>query len=193
MDSQDVGQGPAADLHNLYLGSSVLPGDFRAYSIELLRDYYLPRNLKFEDPIEDQGSFSWAYTLTTLKGPSAALDVSLFALCLSQIYITGTGNTTLSKCLDWYNDGLQYLRRDLQNPSTQYTDETLAAIVVLSTCELFITQGDGGWRTHARGVANVIKARGTTASGQTPMWRHLLSRFRIICVWAPKKCRSDIN
>lgn len=172
----------AAELQGFFFGHA--QSSLRTYATELLRDYYLPKGWCHPGaiPPEEQGTFSWVYSLHSLTGPSVALDTSLFALCLTQIYLTGNGNVTLAKCLDWHNNSLQRLRHDLADPQVCMTDETLAAVIVLSTLELFISQRDDGWRAHAVGITNILKLRGSAPSGKTPVWKHLLARLRVICV-----------
>lgn len=47
--------------------------------------------------------------------------------------------------------------------------------------QLFICPTDGGWSVHARGISEILRLRGPETAN-TPAWRHLISRLRIICV-----------
>lgn len=109
--------------------------EFRQYALEVLEDTYLPKTLSAESR---QGSFSWVYGLPDLTRTSTLLDTSLLAFCLSQFIVTGNGNTSLYTCLGHYNVALQHLALDLDDPDRRLQEETLAAIVVLSTCEVHI-------------------------------------------------------
>ncbi|KAF4619074.1 hypothetical protein G7Y89_g14774 [Cudoniella acicularis] len=171
-----------ADLHYLFSESSHNSHDFRHYAVELLKATYLPKK-----PISSscnaetsEGSFSWVYRLTDLMEPSKSLDTALFAFCLAQLHITGTGNASLYQCLDQYNTALQHLYSDLDDPERQFREETLAAILVLSTCELFVCPTENGWSVHARGIAEILRLRDPRMAS-TPAWRHLFSRLRVVC------------
>ncbi|KAI1084798.1 hypothetical protein F5B20DRAFT_523241 [Whalleya microplaca] len=171
-----------ADLHCLFSESSHNSLGFRKYAVELLEAIYLPKQpvaSNFE-PKTSEGSFSWAYRLTDLTEPSKSLDTSLFAFCLAQLHITGTGNASLYQCLDQYNTALQHLYSDLEDPERRFREETLAAIVVLSTCELFVCPAENGWSVHARGIAEILRLRDPKMA-RTPAWRHLFSRMRVVC------------
>ncbi|KAH8700975.1 hypothetical protein BGW36DRAFT_425775 [Talaromyces proteolyticus] len=172
-----------AELHRLFFNSSQNCQEFRKYAVELLKATYLPKQSASNSPKGEtsDGSYSWAYSLTDLVEPSKSLDTSIFAFCLAQLHITATGNVSLYQCLDQYNIALQQLYSDLGVPGRQLREETLAAILVLSTCELFISKGNNGWSIHAHGLTEILRLRdpGMTI---TPAWRHLLSRLRIICV-----------
>lgn len=134
-----VSPGVEADLHRLFSKSSRHKShEFRKYAVELLEATYLPKRAATSSfhAETSEGSFSWAYHLADLTGPSKSLDTSLFAFCLAQLHFTGTGNASLYQCLDQYNTALQYLYSDLDDSEKRVQEETLAAIVVLSTCEV---------------------------------------------------------
>ncbi|KAK0112808.1 hypothetical protein ONS95_014537 [Cadophora gregata] len=171
-----------ADLHHLFTESSHKSRDFRHYAVELLEAIYLPKK-----PVSSSyntktsgGGFSWVYCLKDLVAPSKSLNTALFAFCLVQLHITGAGNASLYECLDQYNTALQHLYADLADPERQFLEETLAAILVLSTCELFVCPTENGWSVHARGIAEILRLRDQRMAS-TPAWRHLFSRLRIVC------------
>jgi len=71
-----------------------------------------------------------------LEGQSEALDYALYAFCSIQVHITDkSGETTIQDVWKSYNDAIQRLRTSVEEPALQ-SDETLAAIAVLSTCEV---------------------------------------------------------
>ncbi|KAI1120340.1 hypothetical protein F5Y10DRAFT_258624 [Nemania abortiva] len=166
-----------ANLYRLFSTSSTETRKFRQYAVEVLEATYLPKHVSAESR---QGSFSWAYGLTDLTGSSKSLDTSIFAFCLSQLYVTGAGNSSLYQCLNQYNAALQYLASDLDDPTKRIQEETLAAIVVLSTCELFVCPGAKGWSTHARGISEILRLR-EPGMARTPAWQHLVVRMRVVC------------
>ncbi|KAI1373408.1 hypothetical protein F4677DRAFT_429545 [Hypoxylon crocopeplum] len=199
-----------ADLHYLFVESSHNIYLFRKYVVELLETTYLPKQRISNGltPEASEGSFSWAYQLADLTGPSKSLDASLFAFCLAQLHVTGTGNASLYQCLDHYNTALQHLYADLDDSESRFREETLAAIIVLSTCELFVCPAENGWGVHARGIAEILRLRGPEMAS-TLAWRHLFSRMRIVCtlealtkrqaqilendIWRQIVTESDIN
>lgn len=165
-----------ADLHSLFSESRHSCCEFRKYAVRLLEATYLPKR-----PVStSEGSFSWAYRLSDLLKPSKALDTSLFAFCLSQLHVTGKGCASLYQCLDQYNTALRYLYADLDDPEKRSQEETLAAIIVLSTCELYVCPVSTGWSVHAHGIAEVLRLRDPETTN-TPAWRHLFSRMRLVC------------
>ncbi|KAI1117883.1 hypothetical protein F5Y14DRAFT_327186 [Nemania sp. NC0429] len=180
LNATPAGPNPEADLCRLFSASSNSSRDsceFRRCALELLKDTYLPRHLSSESR---QGSFSWVYGLTDLTQTSRLLDTSLFAFCFSQLHVTGNKGISLYPCLDQYNVALQHLALDLDDPERRLQEETLAAIVVLSTCELFVCPGANGWSTHARGISEILRLRGPGVA-RTPAWQHLVTRMRVLC------------
>ncbi|KAI0157868.1 hypothetical protein GGR52DRAFT_586651 [Hypoxylon sp. FL1284] len=165
-----------ARLHELFAKSQDNCCDFRKYAFELLEAMYLPKR-----PFtESEGSYSWAYCLTGFSKPSKSLDASLYAFSLSQFHTTGAGRTSLYQCLNQYNIALRHLYADLNDPETRSQEETLTAIIVLSTCELFVCPAPNGWSVHARGIAEILRLRDPKMAN-TPTWRHLFSRMRVVC------------
>ncbi|KAI0391861.1 hypothetical protein F5Y17DRAFT_438946 [Xylariaceae sp. FL0594] len=168
---------PEVELHRLFAESPRNGGRFRRYALELLQVTYLPKDLSAESR---QGSFSWVYGLVDLIQPSQLLDTALFAFCLSQFHLTQSGSATLYHCLHQYDTALQYLALDLGDPARILQDETLAAILVLSTCELFLCPGSQGWSTHAHGIAEILRLR-EPGRARTPAWQNLATRMRVVC------------
>ncbi|KAK6950719.1 hypothetical protein Daesc_007244 [Daldinia eschscholtzii] len=149
-----------ATLHRLFSESSHSCHEFRLYAVELLEALYLPKQCA-----SGEGSFSWVYHITDLNEPSKSLDTSLFAFCLAQLHVTGTGGSTLYQCLDQYNTALQHLYSDLADSEMRFREETLAAIVVLSTCELFTLEALT--KRQAQILENDIWRQIVTESGLT--------------------------
>ncbi|KAI0126708.1 hypothetical protein BJ170DRAFT_596283 [Xylariales sp. AK1849] len=164
-----------AGLRSLFSESSNNNHEFRKYAVKLLEATYLPKQ-----PVSSEENFSWAYRLVDLTGPSKSLDTSLFAFCITQLHFTGTSKASLYQCLDQYNTALQHLNSDLDDPQRRFQEETLAAILVLTTCELFVCPVENGWSVHARGIAEILRLR-NPGMASTPAWRHLFARMRVVC------------
>jgi hypothetical protein len=104
--------------------------------VQLLKQLYLPRGLADDGVNDIQTCCSWLLETAELTGTSQALDVALNSLYMSQLYATGINTASLEACLDIYNTALQKLRADLEDPEAKLRDETLAAIVIISTNEV---------------------------------------------------------
>jgi hypothetical protein len=110
---------------------------FRAEAWILLQDVYLPKPSPLNNvDIGETNHYSWTQTACSLKGPSNALDYSLAGLCAIQVQIAETGITKTDIGHSLYIHGLQELVKELAVERETVTDEALAAIVVLSTCEV---------------------------------------------------------
>lgn len=125
-----------ADLRRLYSEASHNCVGFRKYAVGILRTTYFPKPHRTPDVEISEGSYSWVYSLLDLVEPSQSLDTSLFAFCLVQLHITGTGDVSLYQCVEQHNTALKHLYSALDDPLVQSREETLAAIIVLSTCEV---------------------------------------------------------
>lgn len=85
-----------------------------------------------------RAAYSWLHAVCQLSDQSQALDCSLVAFNVILVYITRIGTASLEQALHLYTEAIERLRRDLENPATRFLDETLAAIAVLSTCEVCV-------------------------------------------------------
>lgn len=130
---------------NVNLHLNILGGQFpacppslegRPRAVQLLKQIYLPRSLADDSVNYIPTCCSWLEEAAGLTGTSQALDVALHSLYVSQLYATGNNMTPLETCLDVYNTALQKLRVDLEDSKAKLRDETLAAIVVISTNEV---------------------------------------------------------
>ena len=104
--------------------------------MRLLKQLYLPRGFVDDSVSDIQTCYSWLLEIAELTGISQALDVALHSLYMSQLYATGSNMASLETCLGIYNTALQKLCADLEDPEAKLRDETLAAIVVISTNEV---------------------------------------------------------
>lgn len=125
-----------ADLRRLYSEAAHNCTLFRKYAVGILKSTYFPKPYRNPDVEISEGSFSWVYSLLDLAEPSQSLDTSLFAFCLVQLHVTGTGDVSLYQCLEQHSTALKYLSSGLDDSLVRSREETLAAIIVLSTCEV---------------------------------------------------------
>lgn len=117
--------------------SSMSTLEYRSVALALLKKLYLPqpRHLS-RSPELGRSPYSWLHGVCQMQGHSQALDYSLLAFSAIQVYTTRIGTASLDQALRLYTEGIERLRTDLEDPSTRFLDETVAAIVVLSTCEV---------------------------------------------------------
>jgi hypothetical protein len=110
---------------------------FRLQALELLKKLYLPQPSQAD--VRESAVFSWLPILCELEGESRALDHSLFTFCVVQVAVTKTGSASVDDALQVYNDALQTLLVEIEDDGAGQSDEILAAISVLSTCEVLLS------------------------------------------------------
>lgn len=130
-----------ADLHQSYSEALYQCSSFREFAVGILRATYFPKPYQIQDVDTSEGSFSWVYSLLDLVEPSKSLDTALFAFCLAQLHVTGTGDVGLYRCLEQHTAALEHLYSALDDPIIRSREETLAAIIVLSTFEVCTLNG----------------------------------------------------
>ena len=109
---------------------------FRLQAWEILKRLYLPQ--PSQGDIRESSIFSWLPIVCELEGSSRALDYSLLAFCVIQIAVTKTGSARVDEALQVYNDALQQLQVEITDDGAGQSDEILATISVLSTCEVLL-------------------------------------------------------
>ena len=107
---------------------------FRLQALELLKKLYLPQPSQAD--IRESSLFSWLLIICELEQESHALDHSLLTFCVIQVSITKTGSVCVDEALQVYNEALQELQVEIEDDGARQSDEILAAISVLSTCEV---------------------------------------------------------
>ncbi len=113
------------------------PSSFRSQAWDLLKDTYLPRAAVTDQKYANATSaYSWLLAVCQMIAPSEVLDQSLLAFCAIQVYIAEPLNFPMDQALQLYNEALSKLVYTLGHMQEQRRDETLGAIVVLSTCEV---------------------------------------------------------
>jgi hypothetical protein len=150
---------------------------------EILKDLYLPRAVPTHnvESLAATSCYSWVHAVCHLSLESNILDRSLLAFCAIQIHIAEPLSISHEYALSLYNEAVQELIQDLEFPHERDKDETLGAILALSTCELFILPNDDSWRAHAHGISELLRSR-THFEDRSIVWRRLCSRLRLICV-----------
>jgi hypothetical protein len=112
------------------------PCELRAQAWAILKDLYLPKTIMAHDVrIGSTTPYSWLQAACELRGESKVLDQSLLAFCAIQVHIS-IGATSPDLGLQLYNDALEKLSEGLEASTKRATHDCLAAIVVLSTCEV---------------------------------------------------------
>ncbi|RGP81830.1 hypothetical protein FLONG3_27 [Fusarium longipes] len=79
---------------------------------------------------------SWFNAVCHMRNPSEALDHSLMAFCAIQIRVSGRSGITYDETVQLYNQALSKIIAILDSTSAGNSDESLAAIVIVSTCEV---------------------------------------------------------
>ena len=124
-------------------GAAYDTAQFRARALILLQGIYLPQPHVMEDSV-DPTPFSWPKAVCGMAASSEALDHALLAFCAIQVRLSGETGISNDETVQLYNTALGKVIRDV----ARNNDETLAAIVVLSTCEVltqsFLRPGSRG-------------------------------------------------
>ncbi|KAF4428237.1 hypothetical protein FACUT_9494 [Fusarium acutatum] len=116
-----------------------------------------------------------------MEGPSETLDHSLVAFVAIQIRLSGEVGVSHDEAIELYNHALSKVIHVLDCPRIGNNDESLAAIVILSTCELFLFHASTSWNAHAQGVSEILRHRAVPDSN-TSSWNDLCRRLCVICV-----------
>ena len=124
-------------LRNSISDPSCSPLESRTQAWEILKELYLPSatTTKLTDS-EVPSSYAWLQAACQLGLRSCALDQALLAFCAIQICMAEPWSISVATSIQVYNEALPKLVQNLKLPRDQVKDETLAAIVVLSTCEV---------------------------------------------------------
>jgi hypothetical protein len=110
---------------------------FRSEALSIAVSIYFPQG-RFTTSEEDHSSTpsSWLKAVCRMEGPSDALDHSLVAFCAIQIRLSGEIGVSYDEAIELYNHALSRVIHVLDCPCIGNNDESLAAIVILSTCEV---------------------------------------------------------
>ncbi|OJJ50107.1 hypothetical protein ASPZODRAFT_149516 [Penicilliopsis zonata CBS 506.65] len=96
---------------------------------------------------------------------SRALEASMFALSAAALGRSCQDRAMVVESLALYNKGLNELQKALYDPSTMYSDETLAACLALGMYEVMECPANGrhGYESHCRGILSLVQNRGVNA------------------------------
>lgn len=79
---------------------------------------------------------SWFKAVCQMQNPSEALDYSLLAFSAIQIRLSGERRISYDQTVQLYNEAISKIITILDIPAVGGSDESLAAIVIVSTCEV---------------------------------------------------------
>ncbi|KAF4341682.1 hypothetical protein FBEOM_4421 [Fusarium beomiforme] len=103
------------------------------------------------------------------------------SFCAVQIRLSGETGISYDETIQLYNNALSKVIHILDCPCIKSNNESLAAIVILSTCELFLFHTSTSWNAHAQGVSEILRHR-AVPSTNTSSWNDLCRRLCVICV-----------
>ncbi|KAF5723275.1 hypothetical protein FMUND_2020 [Fusarium mundagurra] len=111
---------------------------FRSQALAIAVSIYFPQG-RYTTSEEDHSSTpsSWLKAVCNMEGPSEALDHSLVAFVAIQIRLSGEEGVSYDEAIELYNHALSKVIHVLDCPCIiGNNDESIAAIVILSTCEV---------------------------------------------------------
>jgi hypothetical protein len=113
------------------------PMVYRSRAWVLLKKLYLPHTQSDVEVLTSTTtSYSWLSAICQLKYNNKALDHALLAFCAVQIHLLEPSSVSLDAVLRLYSETLSELVQILKSTEENSELETLAAIVVLTTCEV---------------------------------------------------------
>ncbi|RGP62919.1 hypothetical protein FSPOR_8902 [Fusarium sporotrichioides] len=162
--------------------SSCEVATFRSQALSIADGIYYPVS-GVSDSYQDSTSTpsSWFKAVCQMPNPSEALDHSLLAFCAIQIRVSRESGISYDETVQLYNQALSKIISILDSPSDGGSDESLAAIVILSTCELFLFHTSSSWNAHAQGISEMLRNR-VVSGNTTQSWSDLCRRLCVICV-----------
>ncbi|KAH7250875.1 hypothetical protein BKA59DRAFT_471370 [Fusarium tricinctum] len=154
---------------------------FRLQALSVTERIYFPK-ARVRRNNQDSASTpsSWLNAVCQMQRPSDPLDHSLIAFCAVQIRLSGA-DISHNETVQLYNQALSKIIAVLDSPSEGNSDEILAAIVILSTCELFLFHASTSWNAHAQGISEILRHRAVSDT-DTQNWSDLCRRLCVICV-----------
>ncbi|KAH7179009.1 uncharacterized protein B0J16DRAFT_416754 [Fusarium flagelliforme] len=153
---------------------------FRQQALSIADGIYFPLS-KAGNSEGDSTPSSWFRAVCQMKAPSEALDYSLLAFCATQIRLSGETRISYDETVELYNQAISKVISILNSPSIGNSDQSLAAIVMLSTCELFLFHASTSWNAHAQGISAILRNRAVYGT-HSQSWVDLCRRLCVICV-----------
>lgn len=110
---------------------------FRLEALRIAQSIYFPRSpgIANSNDISLLPS-SWLTVICEMQRPNDALDYSLLAFCAIQVRLSGETSLSYHETVRLYNHALSKIITILDSSCVTNSDEVLAAIVILSTCEV---------------------------------------------------------
>ncbi|KAF5642522.1 uncharacterized protein FTJAE_3679 [Fusarium tjaetaba] len=167
---------------------------FRSQALSIAVNIYFPQG-RYTTSEEDHSSTpsSWLKAVCKMEGPSEALDYSLVAFVAIQIRLSGEVGVSYDEAIELYNHALSKVIHVLDCPCVLgKNDESIAAIVILSTCELFLFHASTSWNAHAQGVSEILRHRAVPDTN-TASWNDLCRRLCVICVIQALSQKKPLN
>lgn len=116
--------------------SSYDTATFRLQALSITERIYFPEaRLRRNNRDSTSTPSSWLKAVCQMQRPSDPLDHSLIAFCAVQIRLSGA-DISHDETVQLYNHALSKIIAVLGSPSEGNSDEILAAIVMVSTCEV---------------------------------------------------------
>ncbi|OAA70209.1 Zn(2)-C6 fungal-type DNA-binding domain protein [Akanthomyces lecanii RCEF 1005] len=152
------------------------PLQFRCRALQVLDGIYTPY-LSLEGAYPS--AVLWLEAIGEMKEGCDALDQSLLAFCAIQIRVVGENSISYDDTVQLYNHALRNVIEDLAQGKGA-REETLAAIIALSTCELFLFVKDQSLSIHAHGISEILRHRDVMQPSR--YWDRLVVRMCLICI-----------
>lgn len=129
---------------------------YRQHMFGLFLDRYIPSNqCRFVE------NTPWMYLLTDISSPSPTLDSSILALSAVKLAYGQNNKRLAIQGYELYIEALQGLNKALSDPVLVFSDETLAATIILILCEAYQSPAKAlhSWLDHQEGYVEACSRR----------------------------------
>jgi Fungal specific transcription factor domain len=108
---------------------------------------------------------TWITAVPSISNPTKALETAAYALSLARLGTVLNARDMLQESLQLYTQGLYHLQKALLDSKLMYSDETLAACVLLTMYEVYRCPNNSreAYSAHHKGCAKLIQLRGPVA------------------------------
>ncbi|KAJ5641670.1 hypothetical protein N7490_005670 [Penicillium lividum] len=123
----------------------------------LIEDFSFPRVLNAPNNVVA----SWFEFLPSIYGQSRALDATIKSFAAHHFGRGLQNQDMVIYARSAYGEALHWLRKALMNPSESLSSNIFCAVVLLCMYELFTdTEDPESWMKHAKGLGQLVQARG---------------------------------
>ncbi|KAJ5765474.1 hypothetical protein N7520_005033 [Penicillium odoratum] len=123
----------------------------------LIEDFSFPRVLNAPSYVVA----SWFEFLPSIYGQSRALDATIKSFAAHHFGRGLQNQDMVIYARSAYGEALHWLRKALMNPSESLSSNIFCAVVLLCMYELFTdTEDPESWMKHAKGLGQLVQARG---------------------------------